>query len=250
MVLAARTPCRRAGSSSWQAGSTRGNRRMRRSRCGYAGRYPSGRHIGRDFHQVAIGIAAVHRLHGSQRTGAFSRACQDGDAAVVQVRDHLIRWRRGDEAEVGGAGSVVVAGDPGARIGAARAHVDLLPAELQRGAVVRAEVLALHAEYALIPGGGDLHVLHVQHDVVDAVDGEAHVIRSLQAMSLSMSLSMSLRGASATEQSPSRSARTGLVEFASSLTLLAITWRAADRAWTSAPTPARRRNRCPCRRSR
>ena len=38
----------------------------------------------------------------------------------------------------------------------------------------RAEFLALHAEHALIPGGGDLHVLHVQHDVVDAVDGESH----------------------------------------------------------------------------
>ena len=56
----------------------------------------------------------------------------------------------------------------------ARPHVDLLAAELQRRAVVGAELLALHAEDALIPGGRDLHVLHVQHDVVDAVDGEAH----------------------------------------------------------------------------
>ena len=71
-----------------------------------------------------------------------------------------------------GASFTPVGQVPGVGIG--RPHVDLLAAELQRGAVVRAEFLALHAEHAQIPGGGDLHVLHVQHDVVDAVDGEAH----------------------------------------------------------------------------
>src|SRR5690349_17374981 len=90
------------------------------------------------------------------------------------MADHDVGRCRGDEADVGGAGCVVCAGGPASRVGIDRADVELLAAELECGAFVGAELLALHAEHALVPGGGDLDVLHVEHDVVDAVDGEAH----------------------------------------------------------------------------
>src|SRR5271166_5647501 len=171
---AARTPCRHAGSSSWQAGSTPGSRQRPPGRRAFSEWYPSARQVGGDLDQIAVRIAAIYRPDWTQRAGALHRSGEDRHATVVQMADHLIRRCRGDEAQIAGAGRVVHPGDPASRIGIRRAHVDLLAAELQRGAVVGAEFLALHAEHAQIPGGGDFHVLHVQHDVADAVDGEAH----------------------------------------------------------------------------
>jgi hypothetical protein len=54
------------------------------------------------------------------------------------------------------------------------AQVDLLSTELQRCSVLFAEILPLHPQHPLVPGGGDLHVLAVDNDVVDAIDGEPH----------------------------------------------------------------------------
>ena len=92
----------------------------------------------------------------------------------MQVIDHLLRPDRGDEAQIGAAGLGVHPGDPGVLVVVERAEVDLLAAELQRGAFLIAEILALHAEHALIPGRRYLDVAAVDDQVVEAVDGKAH----------------------------------------------------------------------------
>jgi len=92
------------------------------------------------------------------------------------VRQHL-RHRQGrDEAQVAAAGLRAGAGEPGHGVGVARAQVDLLAAKAQGHAPAgaRVEVLALQAQRALVPGGAGLHVGHVQHDVVEAVDLQGH----------------------------------------------------------------------------
>src|SRR5580700_11178405 len=145
MGPAARKSCRHAGSSSWRAGSTRENKRRRQARYGLSGRHPSACQIGGDLNQIAVRIAAIYRADRTKRASPLGRAGIDRHTAVVQMAHHPV-WRRGgDEAEIAGTGCVVRSSDPTSLIGAARPNVDLLAAELQRGAVVRAEILPLHA---------------------------------------------------------------------------------------------------------
>jgi len=63
----------------------------------------------------------------------------------MQMGDDVRRGGRGDEAEIAGAGRGIGGGDPFVLVGVGRAEVELLAAELQRGAVVGAEILTLHA---------------------------------------------------------------------------------------------------------
>ncbi|MNR23638.1 hypothetical protein D3C85_1406680 [compost metagenome] len=82
-----------------------------------------------------------------------------------------------DEAEVVAAGGGVHAGEPRHGVFAHRAQVDLLLAELHRypRARARREILALHAEHLLVPGGAGFHVFHVEDEMVEAVDVQRHV---------------------------------------------------------------------------
>ncbi len=92
---------------------------------------------------------------------------------LSQVRHDVLRRDGRREAQIHAAGH----GTRRRRPFAARirlANVDLLAAEAQRRALPRPELLALHAEHALIPGGGDLRVPACQDQVVQAINREAH----------------------------------------------------------------------------
>ena len=160
---AARRPCRHAGSSSWRAGSTPGSRRgrqadaqrdaavhqrsgRRRSRSGCRpdrGNRPSGSGPARP--RASIGPRSI----------ATPQACRcsttsSGPTAVMKQRS---AW----------PGSVHGAGGPGvAGRGRAGATLIFWPPNFSAVRLSLAELLALHAEHALIPGGGDLDVLQLR----------------------------------------------------------------------------------------
>ena len=129
-----------------------------------------------DFDQIAIRVPAIDRAHGAERADGVHRSARDHDAEIVQMANHFFRPHGGDEAEIGGAGRAILRGEPFRRIGVLRAEVDFLAAELQRRAVIGAEIFTLHAQHALIPSGGEFDVGDVQHQMVEAVDGEAHLL--------------------------------------------------------------------------
>src|SRR4051794_35965888 len=87
--------------------------------------------IRRNLDQAAVGVAAVDRAQRAARALLDDRALFDGDAAGGQMRDHLVRAHRGEEAQVVAAGRLMVAGEPLHLVGVARAHIDLLVAELE-----------------------------------------------------------------------------------------------------------------------
>src|SRR6185437_1284845 len=166
----------RAGSSSSPAGLNRGNRQTRQDQyVSEAGR-ASARLVRCDLDQVAVRVAAIDGLDGPERAGALDRSLQNLDATIMQVPDHLVRRHGGDEADVTCPSLIVHAGRPGTRVKVGRPEIDLLSAELQGGTVIRAEILPLHAKDALVPGRGNLDILHIEDDMIDAVDGETHPV--------------------------------------------------------------------------
>jgi len=93
------------------------------------------------------------------------------------VLDHLLRRRLGQKAEIVAARRHLLAGEPVLLAGRDRPEIDLLPAEVHRGAHLARPpllVLALHAEHALIPPRRGLDVAHVDDDVIEGVDGKGH----------------------------------------------------------------------------
>jgi hypothetical protein len=69
-------------------------------------------------------------------------------------------------------------GGPGVNVLVRWTQIDLLATEFKRGPGMRAEILAVHAEHSLVPGGCDIDVRDVEDDVVDAVYGESHRVEA------------------------------------------------------------------------
>src|SRR5580658_6803441 len=135
---------------------------------------PSVALIRRNLDQIAVWIAAIHRLDRAQSASPLDWPLRDRHATIVQMSDYLIRRHGGDEAQITRAGLVGLPGRPGINVVVMRAEIDLLAAKFQRGAIFGAENLALHTEDTLIPRSSDVHVGDVKDDVVDAVDGKSH----------------------------------------------------------------------------
>src|SRR5436190_4200532 len=133
--------------------------------------------VRRDFDQIAVGITAIDRDENAERAVLLAGPFLDGDTAALEMVRHLLRRRFGQEAEIVAAGRDGAAGEPlllRCRLGP---QVDLLPAEMHRGHFPAGSRLgdhALHAEHALVPGGGDLDVLHVDDEVIEGFDGQGH----------------------------------------------------------------------------
>src|SRR5262249_18418558 len=83
----------------------------------------------------------------------------------------------GQEAEIVAARRDLLAGEPLLLAGRDRPQIDLLAAEMHRGAHLARPpllVLALHAEHALIPLSRGLDFAAVDDDVIESVDGKGH----------------------------------------------------------------------------
>src|SRR4051794_4696591 len=88
----------------------------------------------RDLDQVLVRVANVDRLDRADGAGAWSRPGDDRHVALLQMRDDLGEGRRGDEAQIGGAGRGSIGDQAGDVVG--RVQIDLLLAEAQRGAAL------------------------------------------------------------------------------------------------------------------
>src|SRR3984893_2631026 len=89
--------------------------------------------IRRNLDQAAVGIPAIDRQDGAARALLFARAFLDRDAVRLEMRDHLVRRARREEAEIVAAGGLMIGGEPLHLVGILRSHIDLLVAEYQRG---------------------------------------------------------------------------------------------------------------------
>src|SRR4051794_24032865 len=93
--------------------------------------WPSGDSIGvrGNLDQAAVGIAAIDRPQRAARALLGDRAFLDHNPVRPEMRDHIIRRARGEEAEVVAAGGFVVGSEPVDLVGVLRPHVDLLVPE-------------------------------------------------------------------------------------------------------------------------
>src|ERR1700677_326786 len=88
-----------------------------------------------NFHQIAVGVAAIDRLDWTQGASAFDRSLDDRHAELVQVADHLV-WRHGgDETQIPRAGFMRGPGGPRVDVVIVRPEVDLLATKFQSGPV-------------------------------------------------------------------------------------------------------------------
>src|SRR5262249_39982754 len=87
--------------------------------------------VRRNLDQAAVGVPAIDREQ--RATGALlsGRAFLDPDTVRLQMRDHLVRRTRSEEAKIVAAGGFVIGGEPLDLVGTFRPNVDLLGAEHQ-----------------------------------------------------------------------------------------------------------------------
>src|SRR4051812_39543149 len=111
--------------------------------------------IRRNLDQTAVWIAAIGRAQCTACALFGHRAFLHSDAAGTQMRNHLLWRRRGEKAQIVAARGLEVRSEPLDLVGIARAHIDLLVTEYQRGArrlaAARIEHPDLHAEHLVVP---------------------------------------------------------------------------------------------------
>jgi hypothetical protein len=134
--------------------------------------------IRRNLNETAVGIPAIDRTQRAAGALLGDRAFRDRNAVGPEMRDHLVRRARGQEAEIVTPCGFVIRREPFDLVGIARPHVDLLVAEQQRGprrlARARIEYLDLHAEDPAVPLGGTRHVGDIDHEMIERIDLDGH----------------------------------------------------------------------------
>ncbi len=124
-----------------------------------------------DFNQVAVGIAQINGAQFPDGSHAIHRAFFNVNFLLVQGCDDLLQRRRGQEAEIGGAGRGM--GSLGVELVAALVQVDLLNAKGHGLAAFVGD--DIHAQDFRIEVDGCVQVRHSQNEVVKMLQYKGHM---------------------------------------------------------------------------